>query len=127
VAVIDSGVDYNHPDLAANMWVNDGEIPGNGIDDDGNGYADDFHGFDFYNYDADPMDDNGHGTHCAGTVGAVGFNGTGVIGVAPGIRIMPVKFWAPTESGWLSQASALSNMRVNNGASVLSNSWGGGG
>ena len=67
VAVIDTGVDYNHPDLAANIWTNPGEIAGNGIDDDGNGYIDDIHGWDFVNDDNDPFDDNGHGTHCSGT------------------------------------------------------------
>ena len=72
IGVIDTGVDYNHPDLAANIYVNPGEIPNNGIDDDLNGYIDDVHGWDFYNDDNDPMDDHYHGTHCAGTVGAVG-------------------------------------------------------
>ena len=75
VGVIDTGVDYNHKDLAANIWTNPGEIAGNGIDDDGNGYIDDVHGWDFCNGDNDPMDDNGHGTHVAGTIGAVGNNG----------------------------------------------------
>ena len=64
VGVIDTGIDYNHPDLAANIWTNPGEIPGNGIDDDDNGYVDDVHGYDFVNNDGDPMDDHGHGTHC---------------------------------------------------------------
>jgi subtilisin family serine protease len=81
VAVVDTGIDYNHPDLAANMWVNPGEIAGNGVDDDGNGFVDDVHGYDFVNNDGDPFDDQGHGTHCAGTIGGVGNNGTGVVGV----------------------------------------------
>ena len=67
VAVIDTGVDYNHEDLAGNMWKNPDEIPDNGIDDDGNGYVDDYHGYNFYSDSADPFDDHGHGTHCSGT------------------------------------------------------------
>ena len=77
VASIDTGVDYTHEDLAANMWVNPGEIPGDGIDNDGNGYVDDVYGIDAANGDSDPMDDNGHGTHTSGTIGAVGNNGIG--------------------------------------------------
>ena len=72
VGVIDTGVDYTHPDLAANIWTNPGEIAGNGIDDDGNGFVDDVHGYDFVNNDGNPMDDNGHGTHVAGTIAARG-------------------------------------------------------
>jgi subtilisin family serine protease len=82
VAVIDTGVDYTHEDLAANIWVNPGEIPGDGIDNDGNGFVDDVHGYDFANNDADPMDDHSHGTHVAGTIGAVGNNGLGVSGIS---------------------------------------------
>ena len=70
IAVIDTGVDYKHPDLAANIWRNPKEIPGNGKDDDNNGYVDDVHGYDFSNNDGDPMDDHSHGTHCAGTIAA---------------------------------------------------------
>jgi subtilisin family serine protease len=91
VALIDTGVDYSHPDLAANMWVNSGEIAGNGVDDDGNGYADDIYGFFTSDQSADPMDTVGHGTHVAGTIGAVGNNSQGVIGVSPQVRIMALK------------------------------------
>jgi subtilisin family serine protease len=82
-------VDYNHPDLSDNMWVNAGEIPGNGFDDDANGYVDDVYGYDFVNGDGNPMDDHSHGTHCAGTIGAVGNNGLGCGGVAWNVQIMP--------------------------------------
>jgi len=74
VAVIDTGVNYTHEDLAANMWSNPGEIPGNGLDDDNNGYADDIYGYDFAYNDANPDDKAGHGSHCAGTIAGVGDN-----------------------------------------------------
>ena len=81
VAVVDTGIDYTHPDLTANIWVNPGEIAGNGLDDDGNGYIDDIRGWDWVSNDNNPMDDHGHGTHTSGTVGARGNNGVGVTGV----------------------------------------------
>ncbi|HUG89235.1 MAG TPA: S8 family peptidase, partial [Planctomycetaceae bacterium] len=124
VAVIDTGVDYTHPDLAANMWVNAGEIPGDGIDNDGNGYEDDVHGYDFINRDGDPMDDHNHGTHVAGTIGAVGNNGLGVTGVAWNVQIMALKFLGADGSGSIADAIEALNYAVANGAQISNNSWG---
>ena len=129
VAVIDTGIDYTHPDLAANMYTNPGEIPGNGIDDDSNGVIDDVHGANFTG--ATPvgngLDDNKHGTHCAGTIGAVGNNGTGIVGVNWEASIMPVKFLDANGSGTLANALSSINYATQMGAKVMSNSWGGGG
>ncbi len=127
VGVIDTGVDYNHPDLAANMWINAGEIAGNGIDDDGNGWVDDVVGYDYINGDSNPMDDNGHGTHCSGTIGGVGNNGVGVAGVNWDVSIMALKFLSAAGSGYTDDAIACVQYAVQMGADVLSNSWGGGG
>jgi subtilisin family serine protease len=127
VSVIDTGIDYTHPDLAANAWTNPGEIPGNGIDDDGNGYIDDVHGWDFYNNDNDPMDDHGHGTHCSGTIGGIGNNGIGVAGVNWTVKIMGVKFLSSGGSGSTSGAISAIQYATLMHAKVMSNSWGGGG
>jgi subtilisin family serine protease/subtilisin-like proprotein convertase family protein len=127
VAVIDTGVDYNHQDLAANMWRNAGEIAGDGIDNDGNGYADDIYGYDFANNDADPFDDQGHGTHVAGTIGAVGNNGIGITGVNWNTQIMALKFLGADGSGSTAGAISALNYAVRMDANLSNNSWGGGG
>lgn len=132
VAVIDTGIDYNHSDLAANMWRNPGEIAGDGIDNDGDGFVDDVYGWDFANNDSNPMDDNNHGTHVAGTIGAVGNNGTGVVGVNWNVSLMALKFLDAAGNGFTSNAVLAINYATmmrerGNNVRVLNNSWGGGG
>ena len=132
VGVIDTGVDYTHPDLVDNMWTNPGEIRGDGIDNDGNGFIDDIHGWDFANDDSDPIDDNDHGTHVAGTIGATGNNSVGVVGVSHNVSIMALKFLDSTGNGSLSDAvdavnyATLMNLMGIN-IRLTNNSWGGGG
>jgi len=104
VAVIDTGVDYTHPDLQRNIWVNEKEIPDNGKDDDNNGYIDDVYGWNPLNPTKPPLDDNKHGTHVAGIIGAVGNNELGVVGVNWQVKIMPLKFLDKDGSGYLSDA-----------------------
>ncbi|QQS32459.1 MAG: S8 family serine peptidase [Acidobacteriota bacterium] len=99
VANIDTGMRLTHEDLAANIWVNPGEIPGNGVDDDGNGFVDDVNGWDFFFDDNDPSDENSHGTHVGGTIGAVGNNAIGIVGVNWNVKIMPIKIYNSTGSG----------------------------
>ncbi len=125
VAVIDTGVDYTHPDLAANIWINADEIPGDGIDNDGNGYVDDYHGYDFFNHDGNPMDDQGHGTHVAGTIGAVGNNGIGVTGINWDVQLMALKFLGSNGSGTTADGIEAILYAVDNGAHVINASWGG--
>ncbi len=131
VADIDSGVDYTHEDLQANMWINPGEVPGNGIDDDENGYEDDIYGIDTHNKDSDPMDDNGHGTHTAGILGAVGNNGRGITGVNWDVKIMALKFISGMGWGWDSDAieciDYVINMKLHHNVNVvaINASWGG--
>lgn len=126
VGVIDSGIDYTHPDLAGNMWSNPGEIPGNGMDDDGNGYVDDVHGINSIADSGDPLDDHYHGTHVAGTIGATGNNGIGVVGVAWQVKLMALKFLGADGYGNTSDAIECVNYAIAKGAHVLNNSWGSG-
>ncbi len=126
VAVIDTGIDWSHPDLKGNIWSNDGEIAGNKKDDDCNGFIDDVRGWDFVNWDNNPMDDNGHGTHVAGIIGAAGNNKTGVAGVSWDVQLMPLKFLGKDGSGYTSDALTALEYAVMNGASISNNSWGGG-
>ncbi len=130
VAIIDTGVDYNHPDLKDNMWVNEAEKNGQpGVDDDGNGYIDDIYGYNFSNENnptPDPLDDNGHGSHCAGTIGAHS-DSTGIVGVNWNVKIMPVKFLSAGGGGSLEGAILAIDYATKMKAKIMSNSWGGGG
>lgn len=125
VAVIDTGIRYDHEDLASNMWRNPNETF-NGLDDDSNGYIDDVFGIDTYNNDGNPMDDQNHGTHCSGSIGGVGNNSVGVVGVAWKVRIMALKFLSASGNGTDSDAIACIDYARLQGAKVLSCSWGGG-
>jgi len=125
IAVVDTGVDYTHSDLAANIWKNSGEIPNNGIDDDRNGYVDDVRGWNFVSNNNNPMDDHGHGTHCAGSIAAVGNNNRGITGVCWNAKIMPLKFLSASGNGRVSDAISAILYANRMGAQVISNSWGG--
>jgi len=124
VAVIDTGITVDHPDLRPNLWVNHGEVAGNGLDDDGNGYVDDVHGYDFVHRDGDPRDRLGHGTHVAGTVAARGDDGFGVPGVAFDARIMAIQLMDSDGGGSSWQAAEAIRYAVDNGADVINASWG---
>ncbi|MDB4330371.1 S8 family serine peptidase [bacterium] len=127
VAIIDTGVDYNHSDLKNNMWTNKAELNGEeGVDDDNNGFIDDVYGYDFVNNDGDPVDDHNHGTHCAGIIGAE-HNDIGIAGVTSKVKIMSLKFLSARGSGSTEGAIKSIKYAVDNGANILSNSWGGGG
>lgn len=143
VAVVDTGIDYLHPELANRMWINEGEIPGNGIDDDGNGYIDDVYGWDFYNQDdtvchyeyndnfkvflADPLDCDDHGTHVAGLIAAEANNAIGIAGVAgkADVRLMSLKIHGGTNrAGSVSDAIVAIRYATKMGADICNISWG---
>jgi subtilisin family serine protease len=125
VAVIDTGIRYTHRDLASQMWRNPGEIAGNGIDDDQDGYVDNVFGINAINGSGDPWDEDDHGTHCAGTIGAAANDGNPHVGVAWNVRLMACKFLGP-DGGTTSDAIRCLNFAVSRGARIVSNSWGGG-
>jgi len=131
VAIVDSGIDFSHPDLAANIWTNPREVAGNGRDDDGNGYIDDVHGWDFVENDNTPQDGFWHGTHVAGIIGAVGNNGIGVSGVSQQVSILPLRFQNNSGSGYTGAAVSALNyvtrLKLAGVPIVATNiSWGGG-
>ena len=127
IAILDSGVDYTHPDLEANIWNNTEELNGvEGYDDDGNGYIDDIRGWDFINIDNAPLDDNMHGTHVAGIAGAVGNNGIGIAGAAWNVKLMPIKVFESTGQGSSVTIAEGIEYATNNGATILNMSFSGG-
>jgi subtilisin family serine protease len=123
VAVIDTGIDQTHPDLLANLWTNPGEIADNGLDDDGNGYVDDTRGWDWVNSDNNPNDDNGHGTHCAGTIGGTGNNDTGVAGVCWQVSLLGLKFLNASGNGFESDGAEAIAYATDLGVTLTSNSY----
>jgi subtilisin family serine protease/predicted enzyme related to lactoylglutathione lyase len=125
VAVVDSGIDATHSDLAVNVWTNPNETPENGIDDDANGFIDDVHGWNFVGHNNAPVDGNGHGTHVSGTIAAVGENGRGVIGLAYKAKIMPLKGMDDNGVGNIVDLANALMYAADNGADVVNASWGG--
>ena len=125
VCIMDSGIDYDHPDLKDNMWTNTKEIPGNGLDDDGNGYVDDVHGINTFTVGGGTVaDDFFHGTHLAGIVGASCNNRIGICGVSPVVRLMGCKFLDGAGNGYTSDAVRCLNYAITMGADVTLNSYG---
>lgn len=134
VGIVDEGVDFSHPDLAANMWVNPFDAPGDGVDNDGNGYVDDIRGWDFYSNDASVYDGTAddHGTHVAGTIGGAGGNAQGVVGVNWAVTMIPTKFLGVdggTTTAAIKALDYLTDLKLRHGLNIVasSNSWGGGG
>lgn len=125
IGVIDTGVNYNHRDLKTQMWVNPGEIPGNGVDDDGDGYVDDVYGINAIADSGDPLDDNGHGSHCAGTIGAAANNGFDHVGVMWNVKIVAMKWLGADGFGFFSDAITCINYSIVKKIRITSNSWGG--
>lgn len=123
VAILDSGIDLTHPDLEANLWINEGEVPGNGTDDDGNGYIDDANGYNFNAATADNQDDKGHGTHGAGVIGAVGNNGIGGAGINWNVNLLPLKITDADGKASLAAAVEAINYAIENHARVINASW----
>jgi len=124
IAVIDTGIDYNHPDLKDQMWVNEAELNGEkGVDDDGNGYIDDIHGANLIKGDGDPMDDQGHGTHCAGVIGAT-HNNKGIAGVMANVQLMGLKFLDSSGRGDVVAAIKAIDYAIAQKVDIMSNSWG---
>lgn len=125
VAVLDTGIDQTHPDLQANLWTNPKEIPGNGIDDDGNGVIDDVHGIFPKENNGNIQDKHGHGTHTAGTIGAVGNNGLGITGINWEARIMTIRIFDDKGKTDVAQIARGLEYAAQNGARITSSSWGG--
>lgn len=125
IAVVDSGVDYHHLDLKANLWSNPGEVPGDGLDNDRNGVVDDIHGYNAFEDNGDPFDGNSHGTHCAGTIAAVGNNGAGITGVMQNANLMAIKIFS--DDGRTSVDAVVRGLlyAAKMGVDITSNSWGG--
>ncbi len=126
VAVVDTGIDYTHPELISNMWTNELEEKGqSGVDDDGNGFIDDIHGYNFVSNTGSPMDDHGHGTHCSGTIAANRDNSIGIAGLNRNVSVMAVKFLDGQGEGTLENAVRALDYTIKMKARILSNSWGG--